>query len=66
MKKDKDGTINISDESYEEHIKKLDRETVSPCARCPLQKDCMMVAYCEEYQKWRKKYLSRYGIKYGK
>ena len=52
--------IDLSDEqTYKETMRKLDRESVCPCAECVKRLTCDAPHYCIDYKKWRKLYMQR-------
>jgi len=60
MKRDNDGTIDISDPAtFKAEMQRLDRESVCPCAECVKRMICTDAHHCIDYKKWRKKYLMR-------
>ena len=42
---------------FREAMKREDEASKAPCFRCHAQNGCDTPAYCDAYQKWRKKYL---------
>ncbi len=55
--------IDLSDEqTYKETMRKLDKESVCPCAECVKRLTCETPHYCIDYKRWRKLYMQRrYG-----
>lgn len=52
--------IDLSDEqTYKETMRKLDRESVCPCAECVKRLTCETPQYCVDYKRWRKLYMQR-------
>lgn len=58
-----DDVIDLSDEqTYKETMRKLDKESVCPCAECVKRLTCEAPHYCVDYKRWRKLYMQRrYG-----
>jgi len=55
-----DDVIDLSDEkTFKEEMRRLDRESVCPCAYCIKRLTCDRPHYCIDYKAWRKKYLQR-------
>lgn len=50
-----DDVINISNDTYKEHMQELDRIHSCPCSKCPSQDGCPTPAYCEPYKQWKKR-----------